>query len=214
MAILKDSITTKEYGGGSTNTLTWSHTCSGSNRLLVVTVPESRVSTVSSITYNSVNLTKAISKKVADPYNPNAEIWYLIAPDTGTHDIVITFGQSITYRVAGAVSFTGCSQSNVLGAVSYKESEVKGKSITITTEYDNSVLIDCLGDTGSTNTPSSGQTAICNFDNRVSSYEVVIGKGDYTQTYSADLVARNMFIVAEFKEHVTTGNSIFLSNNF
>src|SRR3990167_9352793 len=65
---------------------------SGTNRLLVVCVHfgASTTNEVTSITYAGTNLTKAVAKAATNPpRNVKSEIWYLVAPSTGTNDVVI-----------------------------------------------------------------------------------------------------------------------------
>ncbi len=97
-------------------TLTWSHTCLGSERLLVVSIAyyKSPAPTVTGVTYNEVALTQAgtVSGVV-----PKLDIWYLIAPATGSHSIVITFSATVIALV-GAVSWNGVSQSAPVGSFS------------------------------------------------------------------------------------------------
>jgi hypothetical protein len=98
-------------------TITWSHTCSGPNRLLFVGFGfrGDAAITLSGITYNGVALTKIRS----DSSGPSvSEIWYLVAPPTGAHSIVVTLAADISSQFgrggAGAISFNGVDQTNPL----------------------------------------------------------------------------------------------------
>src|SRR5512136_1115277 len=106
--------------------LTISHTASGSNRLMLVgvsiqdsdTVPTDTTDSVkvSSITYNGTVLTKVGSKYNAD--DAMVEIWKLIAPDTGTHNVVITLNRTLAsqgFVIAGVTTFAGVDQTTPLG---------------------------------------------------------------------------------------------------
>ncbi|MFQ5566191.1 MAG: DUF4347 domain-containing protein, partial [Paracoccaceae bacterium] len=83
---------TPSTGTTTGSSITFSHPTSGSNRLMLVgvSVAQAGVETVNSITYNGVNLTR-----VGFQNSPNdemrVEIWALVAPDTGTHDVVVNF---------------------------------------------------------------------------------------------------------------------------
>lgn len=181
----------------SSNTLTWSHTCTGSNRLLVVTVGESRNVTINSITYAGVGLTEAISITNG---NSRAYIYYLINPDSGANDIIVTYSAAITVPRAGGVSFTNADQSDVLGATNTKTGTAQNKTIDLTTTANGSGLVECIGALGGIHTPTSGQTVInTDGNNRIGGYEIVGGAGVYTQTWDSDASADYSYVIAEFK---------------
>lgn len=85
---------------------TWSHTCTGSNGLLVVT--GDAAADYTSITYNSVALTKAVT--VTSALTTRIQIWYLLNPSTGANTIVVTGGngrcQSSSYTGVGSIDAT------------------------------------------------------------------------------------------------------------
>ena len=98
-------------------TLTFPHTSTGANLVLLVGVSfniSARTGTtipVGGITYNGVALTRAGSQ--ANGTNRHTEIWYLIAPATGNHNVVVTMsipGAGNIGTVAGAATFTGADQ--------------------------------------------------------------------------------------------------------
>jgi hypothetical protein len=96
--------------------LTISHTTSGADRLMLagVSMNNNNFETVSSITCNGVPLTYVNSQTQAD--DARVEIWKLVDPPVGTHDVVITFSAAVTrYAVAGVATFTGVDQTDPLG---------------------------------------------------------------------------------------------------
>ena len=101
------------------STLTWSHTCTGADLILVVGVETLRYSAtyplqaVTGITYNGVALTK-IDSQEAGVYC-RAELWYLMAPTTGAHNIIVTLAGVTGNIIGGATSWTGADQSMPLG---------------------------------------------------------------------------------------------------
>ena len=121
MALAHDADSSSS--GTQVKTLTWSHINAGD--LLVVGVDTFYLSTdfpvraVVGITYNGVSLTK-IDAQAAGTYC-RSELWYLVAPAAGTHDIVVDLGSAHTgggasgYIVGGATSWTGADQSSPLG---------------------------------------------------------------------------------------------------
>ena len=98
------------------------HTTAGSNRLMLVGVSldpgnkGSKSCSVRGITYNGTALTK-----VGTAINSNrsrVEIWGLIAPAAGTHNVVITFNRAVNSgAVAGIMTFTGVNQSTPFGTL-------------------------------------------------------------------------------------------------
>ena len=102
---------------GAANVLTFAHTTTstGTNVVLVVGVSMNNsgggTQTVASITYNGVGLTLAGVQNNSNT-SSRTEIWYLVAPASGTHNVVVTvnLGGSTVGTVAGAVTFTGADQ--------------------------------------------------------------------------------------------------------
>lgn len=82
----------------------WSHTCTGANRYLLVawTIDSS---TITSATYNGVAMTELTRYSAAGRVTV---VWGLVAPATGANTVAITAGGS--WGGGGAVSFTGVDQ--------------------------------------------------------------------------------------------------------
>lgn len=87
------------YDATSRGTGTASHTCSGSDRLLIVSAVSQSGTSVP--TYNGVSTTSLTSQTTA---HHKHEVFYLVAPATGANDIVCTGGTWV------AASYTGVSQ--------------------------------------------------------------------------------------------------------
>ncbi len=113
MAVTFDSSSSLN---GSTAALThsWDHVCAGTNRLLVVGVSVSGGNTVSTITYAGVTLTKA--GHIASSGFDRAEMWYLIAPATGTNTITVTLA-GVARAILGATSWTATHQTTPVGTL-------------------------------------------------------------------------------------------------
>jgi len=89
--------------------LTWAHTCTGSDRILLVAAFDDSggASLITGVTYNSVALTKIAEVQVLD--NRWVTLWYLVAPATGSNNVVITASASTV--IAGiSGSYTGAAQ--------------------------------------------------------------------------------------------------------
>lgn len=139
MAIAFDTSQSSNNGGGST-TLTFSHTCSGSDRLLVVGVAYPSTSiTISSVTYtkggNVTNLT-AIDQQAKSTPDVSGALYYMIAPDTGAHNIVITVSSNTAVYGASA-SYTGVNQSTQPDA----HNKVLGSSLTLSVVNPNCWIV-------------------------------------------------------------------------
>lgn len=97
-------------GGGvqpGNSPLQWNHTCTGSDRLLLVVVKEG--GTVA-VTYNGVALTRLAAG--ADPNYGTVAIWGLLNPASGENQISVTWtGEQ--YTQASAASYTGVKQSDL-----------------------------------------------------------------------------------------------------
>lgn len=95
----------------TTNSLTFSHTTGGSDRILfcMAYINEgSGQDRVSGITYNGDAMTLVDKNLIASDYT---YLFYLIAPDTGTNDVVISLNSSV--GILGACgSYTGADQTS------------------------------------------------------------------------------------------------------
>lgn len=107
MAIAYDSSSTGTANPGTS--VTFPQTCTGSNLLLIVGIATNDTTDkVTGVTYNGVAMT-LLSAYQAATTNFYGFTYYLIAPDTGTHDIVASRSDSGVLAVMGA-SYTGVSQ--------------------------------------------------------------------------------------------------------
>ena len=197
--------TTSSGSNASTNALTWSHTNNGN--LLVVVVGESQVRTVSSVTYNAVSLTLAITVTNG---NAKAYIYYLVNPAAGANNVVVNYSTSAD-SIAGAASFSGCNVSDPLGQTNTVSGTAQNKSITITPDKRDSLIIDCIGAISGNHNPSgAGQTEIFTGANRTGSYEILSAQQSVlqTQSWTSDVSDIYAMVVAEFQ---TLPSGMFLT---
>lgn len=116
---------------------------------------------VTAAAYNGVAMTKAKSQYDSGGQN-RCEIWYMVAPATGTHNCVVDF--TGTVRVAGTViSLSGVNQSTPIGtAVSATANS--GNPLTVNaTSADGELVLDCAEVGVTTNVPltvGAGQTVL------------------------------------------------------
>lgn len=158
MAIAYDAVSSGELVPGD-SPLTISHICSGTNKLLLVAVSHyaAASSVITGITYNGVALTKLSEA----PYNTDLaidQIWGLLNPDTGTHNIVISFSTNTYIRAVG-VSYTGVLQSGLPDAQNSATTASAASSIStsVTTVVDN-CWVFCAGLVWTTPGQSTGTT--------------------------------------------------------
>ena len=132
--------------GSNVSSLTWSHTVSGANRLLVVGISRRAYGSVSvsSATYNGVALTNSGSVQAGSGDFSRSEIWYLANPNTGTNNIVVTLSGGNDWIEAGAMSFTGVNQTTPLGAFA-SNSGTSGTSASVNvSSATGDIVIDTL----------------------------------------------------------------------
>jgi len=118
---------------GSISSYSWSHTCTGDNRLLAFGCAY-YYTTITAVTYNSV----ALSFARGDAYSyVKSAVYYLIAPDTGENTIAVTFAGNSAYNTSGVVSYTGAKQSGQCDAVNGANASGGAPTVSVTTVADN-----------------------------------------------------------------------------
>lgn len=145
--------------GNGTNTVTWSHTVApGSDRYLSVLVDSYFADgEVTGVTFNGVALSNVGSYSANDP---RASIWGLVAPDTGTHDVTVTFaGAASSNGACYAMSFTGVNQTTPTGTFASANATSTTPSVTSPDTDANGMIVSVVADYGgSTITVNSGTT--------------------------------------------------------
>lgn len=207
MEIAFDSGST--MGAAAASTLTVSHTCSGANRILFAGVNNANNTYTMSATYNGVAMTELTSLNGA---HGEGKCWlfFLVAPDTGTHDLVFTSNSVTALRGAG-ISYTGASQTDIPDAylAENNASFTTSQTISVTTIADNCWVTGFFHDNyngqnvtagaGTTSRSGTGQAMCC--DNNAAK----------TPAGSVSLVgatAANTWmdgIIASFKPSVASG---------
>jgi hypothetical protein len=142
---------TANTSGVGVSSLTFAHTCTGSSLLLVVGVTWTDTSisgaSLTGITYNGVAMTqlKTLMAGIATD-----EVWYLIAPATGAHNVVVTFTNvnpleaPSTTAVAGSISWTGVDQVTPLGTPVTATATSTAPSVTLTGVSASNFVFDSL----------------------------------------------------------------------
>lgn len=108
-----DAATEDKTSTGTT--LTYAHTCTGTDRFLYVHVTTLTTGshTINSVTYNGVAMTPLVSNVQAYSATWKCHSYYLVNPASGTNDVVVTMASSPSAsQRSGAVSYTGVDQTN------------------------------------------------------------------------------------------------------
>ncbi len=150
-AIAYDTSTSSKASSGTS--VSWSHTTtSGSNLLLVVGVFVEDATAgdraVSSVTYNSVNMTRLVTQDYSGG-GMNAEIWYLVNPSTGANTVNVTLGGTVDDVFAGATTYTGVDQTTPMESYAGLNGYNSPTSITIRAYGANSWLYSVIGNASS-----------------------------------------------------------------
>ncbi len=138
------------------------------NRILVVGVSSEGNSTAtnygaSGVTYNSAAMTKIDEVKYNDggggTYN-YVSLWYLIAPDTGTHNIVASFTTAPAAASAIGISLYGVAQQVYEAKNTASGADDVALTCNITTLTNNAWIVDAYSDnySGADANPGAGQT--------------------------------------------------------
>lgn len=108
MAIAFDAAAAEGVSPGSS--LTYSHTCTGSNLLLFVGIWQSTDGDhITAVTYNSVSMTR-ILRQAGAVGGGSVYLYFLINPSTGSNSVSITADTSALISAASS-SYTGAKQS-------------------------------------------------------------------------------------------------------
>ena len=127
-----------DIDGATGTSLTIAHTTSGVNRLLLVGVQNGNEVTanLTGITYNGVAMTEQ-DTEMHKTGNYFTHLFYLIAPDTGTNNIVISFAASTPGAWANNASYTGVAQTGFPDAASTTAKVATSVNHSVTTIADN-----------------------------------------------------------------------------
>jgi hypothetical protein len=153
MAIAYDTST--DGGEVSGTSLSWSHTCTGSDRILFVGMLSSD-SAPNAVTYNGTNMTLVDSARLSTPYY--SLMYMLVNPSSGANNVSITIDSGFVHGCS--VSYTGAAQSGQpdasTGGVTSAATSVTG---TLTTVADNSwTVMMGIQQNGTAKTAGAGTT--------------------------------------------------------
>jgi hypothetical protein len=132
MAIAFDAVSSTT--GISVTTTTFSHVCTGSDRLIFITAHggdgTAADRTLTAASYNAVAATS--SWTVEDGAWNGSSGYYLVAPATGSNTVSVTYGGNCFNTSCGAVSFTGVDQTTPVGSSATATGTSTTPTVTVT----------------------------------------------------------------------------------
>jgi len=138
-----DAPSSKNSEGGVTS-LSWPHTTSGTDRILIVGVSLNRgASSITGVTYNSVAMTNIGTAGFGTAF---MSLWQLVAPATGEHDIVVSLS-GFAEVIGGATSWTGVHQTTPLGTFASATGTSTSPSVNVTSAT-GEMVVDTLNARG------------------------------------------------------------------
>jgi len=160
-AIAFDSATSFAQDAAASS-FSFSHTTSGSNRVLIVgvSIRNDLSQSVSTVTYAGSPLT--FLRADTNGVSVRSELWYRVAPATGANTVVVTL--SVSAKAAmGAISLTGVDQSTPIDANAGATGSGTAPSVSVTTVTNNAWVVDAAAFRSTANaeptgTSGSGQT--------------------------------------------------------
>ncbi len=126
------------------NTVTFSHTTAGTDRLMLVAVSMTKEtggvpSVLATSNYNGSTLTLVGSQATSDNKG-RLEIWRLLAPASGSNNLTINLSSAPDAAVVGVMTFTGVDQTTPLGAFSSATVDSGTASVNVASAVDELVF--------------------------------------------------------------------------
>lgn len=150
----------------SVSTFSWNHTTTGTDRILLISVTNnsSGNNPVLSVTYAGVSATLAVVNSVGGAND--TEVWYVVAPATGTNSIIVTFTTGVLNAFGQALSLTQVNQTQPIDATA-TNSAFSGSPIStsIATATKRTYVFDTIHTFGLSNvTPATAQTLLQSYN--------------------------------------------------
>lgn len=126
MAITFDNSFSWSLGGGPNTT---SYTVTGTDPYVFVAVASQNRTgqTIGTIKYNGVDLTQLITRN--DSLSGNVELWGLVGPASGSHNMVITWTAQADIAAGCIASYAGVHQTTPLGTAVSNNSTTAGPGL-------------------------------------------------------------------------------------
>ena len=132
--------------GTATASINWSHTISGTNRILIVgvSIRSSATYTVTGITYGTQPFSHPPNPivTVTNANNVHVEQWYLVNPAIGTATVTVSLSGTAPSIVASSVSLTGVNQVTPIDASNTLTGSSLAPGVTVTTMSNGAWVLD------------------------------------------------------------------------
>lgn len=205
------SVASSQYSGawnGSQSSVTWSHTVSGGNTMLIVfaTVYNTGIS-VTAATYAGSNMTQGANLLAGDV---RIYVYYVINPTSGTNNIVFSVS-SATYLRVHSLLLNDAKQDtpNIIGSL-YNSSGGPTWTRSVTTTATTALLL--LGNRNADDLASYGAntTAIASggAELRVMRSTNTVGSGSNSLVYTANGTRNDGYVMLGIEEDVIATSSI------
>lgn len=159
LAITQDAVSNGATSSLGASSLTVAHTVgTGANAILIVEYSTRGTTSPTSITYNGVALTQLSA--ISNGTVVTSEIWYLKAPTTGTHNIVVTLATPHEFTI-GATSFFNVNLTTTFGTPTTGTGTSTSPSIAVASATGN-LVIDTIATRQQSGAPTvgAGQTQL------------------------------------------------------
>lgn len=192
MAIAFDAATEDKVVSGGVTTLTYAHTCTGTDRFLYVHLTQINHSGTPSATYGGVSMTPIFTRKKASSTVWTVSAFYLANPASGSNNVVITSSGTtgINSLRSGCMSYTGVDQTSPILASNFFESTGTGNTLTIslTTASDGWAIISGANADAAYAASTNTDTLRCSYaglsDSADSGNDITAGTFDAVMTHS------------------------------
>src|SRR6185436_7510389 len=209
MASIATDATSTGVVTGSVTSLTVAHTITGTNTILFAGVTSATTDLISGATFNGVAMT--LINKVQTPTDRWTYLFYLVAPASGTHNVVVTASSTVDVIAATNASYTGAQQTGVPDA---QTTNTVNPATSITTSvttvanncwtllYTNGLGV-ASGGTGSTSRIVTGTTN----DGIYDSNAAITPAGSHSMTINIGSSTARSVIMASFAPNTSSPSS-------
>lgn len=202
MAIAFDAATTDNGSDAKTQSISFSHTCTGADRylILVITKDSATAPTSVTVTYNSVGMTLVGSHTGA---RVQTLVYELINPASGANTVAWTESSTADFITSSAVSYTGVHQTTPSSNFTNTGTQGPGTAATddITSSTNDVVFAVVSFNSNPTSTGGTGLTERTDEDSGGSGgsgHATYDKAGETTTTMDMTLSASNFWTVAGF----------------
>ena len=205
MAIAFDATANGAVNPGTS--VTFSHTCTGSNLILLLGISyyQSTTDDITAVTYNTVAMTRIITVTNSTSPTQISFLYYLLNPATGANDVVVSKTSSVDTRIVSA-SYTGAKQSGQADASGSATATATSISKSVTTIDDNCWMISfaMMDNPISASTGTTARNTNTTYAGLGDSNGVITPAGAYSMAWSAGSSSNASLVQASISPAVAT----------